>query len=287
MNRTIFEIGVMTETGTGEGNPFDAAARHGVHVTQLCNWNMKLCNSAFAKKIRKQIRDCNIRLNSVWTGYSGKVVWNFVDGPVTIGLVPPDLREQRVADLIRNAEFAAECGAPAIATHCGFLPESPRDALYSGSLDAIGRVAARCRELGMEFWFETGQETPTTLLRTIEDLKMDNLGVNFDTANLILYGKANSVDAVRVLGSYIRNVHVKDGLYPVSGTELGMEVPLGKGLARYTELLPALYRAGYRGDLIIEREITGEQQLKDIQKAIVYLKKRIAGTLAAAQKRKK
>ena len=123
-----------------------------------------------------------------------------------------------------------------------------------------------------------------TILRVIEDLNMDNLGVNFDTGNLILYGKANPLDAVAVFGKYIRNLHVKDGLPPTCGRELGKEVAVGKGLSNYPKLLPALYAAGYRGDLIIEREISGEQQIKDIRKTIVYLDKHIRKTLEKAAK---
>ena len=273
------EVGVLSSTRT-EGNPFDAMVRHGVHVTQLTNWNVGLCTPEFAKRIKKMARDSGVRLNSVWTGYSGKCVWNFIDGPKTLGIVPKKTREQRVQDLLRGAEFAAWCGVSAIATHCGFIPENPCDPLYPGVLDAVGRIASRCKELGLEFWFETGQETPVTILRVIEDLDLGNLGVNFDTGNLILYGKANPVDAVMVFGKYVRNLHVKDGLPPTDGRALGKEVPVGKGLSNYPKLLPALYAAGYRGDLIIEREISGEQQFRDIKKTIVYLERLTAKVLA-------
>ncbi|MBO5689873.1 MAG: sugar phosphate isomerase/epimerase [Lentisphaeria bacterium] len=280
---SVMEIGVLSSTRT-EGNPFDAIVRHGVHVTQLTNWNMDLCTPEFGKRVKKWAKDSQIRLNSLWAGYSGNHVWNFTEGPVTLGIVPPEYREQRVADLIRGAELAASCGAPAIATHCGFIPENPTDPLYPGVLDAIGKVASRCAELGLGFWFETGQETPVTLLRVLEDLNMDNLGINFDTGNIILYGKGNPVDAVAVFGKYVRNLHVKDGLPPTTGRDLGQEVPVGKGLSNYPKLLPALYAAGYRGDLIIEREISGEQQIKDIRKTIVYLGKYVAKTLEKAAK---
>ena len=164
-------------------------------------------------------------------------------------------------------------GAPAIVTHCGFIPEYPADPLYQGTLDAIGEVAEYCKKKGLGFWFETGQETPTTLLRVIEDLALDNLGINFDTANVILYGKANPLDALDVFGKYVRCLHAKDGMYPTNGRNLGHEVPVGKGKSQYSKLIPKLKEIGYEGDLIIEREIGGEQQTKDIMKTIVYLRK--------------
>ena len=113
---SVMEIGVMTNTRT-EGNPFDKVAEHGVHVTQMSNWNMELCTAEFGKKIKKMAKDSKVRLNSLWVGYSGNCVWNFTEGPTTLGIVPPELREQRVKDLLKGAELAAWCEVPAIATH--------------------------------------------------------------------------------------------------------------------------------------------------------------------------
>ena len=133
-------------------------------------------------------------------------------------------------------------------------------------------MVAVCRGLGVEFWFETGQETPVTLLRTIEAVAADNLGVNLDTANLILYGKANPVDALDVFGRHVRGVHAKDGLYPTGGTELGKEVPLGQGKVNFPALIPKLKSLGYAGPLTIEREISGPQQFHDIKAGVEFLR---------------
>ena len=120
---------------------------------------------------------------------------------------------------------------------------------------------------GQAFLFETGQETPVTLLRTIEDIGCDNVGVNLDTANVILYGKANPVDALDVFGKYVRGVHCKDGLYPTNGRELGKEVKIGSGKANLREVIRKLHKLGYAGTLTIEREIEGAQQDADILEA--------------------
>lgn len=256
-------------------NPFPQIVSHGVEVTQICNWDVSLWTKANAKLLKKYAKESGIRVNSLWTGYSGPAVWNFTEGPSTLGLVPPEYRKQRIEELKRGADFAEWLGTPAIVTHCGFIPESPTDPLYQGTLDAIGEVAAYCQKKGLDFWFETGQETPTTLLRTIEDLGLDNLGINFDTANVILYGKANPLDALEVFGKYVRCLHAKDGLYPTNGRNLGRQVPVGKGRSQYSKLIPKLKEMGYEGDLIIEREIGGPQQIRDIMKTIIYLRKLI------------
>ena len=93
---------------------------------------------------------------------------------------------------------------------------------------------------------------------------MNNLGVNLDPANLLMYGKGNAIDALDVLGEYVRGVHAKDGEYPVDGRELGMEKPVGQGRVNFPMLLNKLKAIGYKGALTIEREISGEEQIKDI-----------------------
>ena len=275
MSKKQMTVGVLSKLGPDGSNPFAAIIDHGVKVTQVCSWEVARWTPATAKRVVTNAKKGGIRVNSMWAGYSGRVAWNFIDGPSTLGLVPPETRAQRVKDLKKGADFAEMIGAPAIVTHCGFIPENWDSPLYQPTLDAIGEVAEYCRKKGLEFWFETGQETPVTLLRTIEDLGMPNLGINFDTANVILYGKGNPLDALDVFGKYVKCLHAKDGLYPTNGRQLGKEVPVGEGKSQYEKLIPKLYEMGFKGDLIIEREITGEQQTKDIVKTIIYLNKLI------------
>ena len=105
------------------------------------------------------------------------------------------------------------------------------------------------------------------MLRTIQAIGCDNVGINFDTANLILYGKANSVDAIETFGQYVRDTHIKDGFYPTDGMKLGKQAAVGEGRANVAEVIKKLDEFGYTGSFTIEREITGEQQIKDIIKA--------------------
>jgi sugar phosphate isomerase/epimerase len=158
-------------------------------------------------------------------------------------------------------------GVPSITTHVGFIPENPSDSQYLGVVAALQDVARYCQSHDQQFWFETGQETPTTLLRTIQDVGTDNLGVNLDPANLLMYGKANPVDALDVIGRYVRGVHAKDGEYPTNGRELGSERPLGEGRVNFPILIPRLKALGYTGAITIEREVSGAAQVEGIKKA--------------------
>jgi sugar phosphate isomerase/epimerase len=114
------------------------------------------------------------------------------------------------------------------------------------------------------------------MLRLIQAVGTDNLGVNLDPANLILYGKGNPVDALDLLGPYVRNVHVKDGLYPTDPMRLGREVQVGEGRVRFPELFRRLHETGFAGELIIEREISGAEQDRDIEATVLYLRELLA-----------
>ena len=177
----------------------------------------------------------------------------------------------RVEALKKGASFAAACGVPSITTHAGFIPENPSDPLYKGTVDALAEIARHCKKLGLCFCFETGQETPITLLRAMTDIGTGNLGVNLDPANLLMYGKANPVDALDILGPHVRGVHAKDGEYPTEPGKLGVEKPLGEGRVGFDRLVPKLKSFGYSGALTIEREISGDRQVADIKRAIEIL----------------
>jgi len=265
------KIGVLAELKPGK-DPFSPIAELGLQTAQLQNWEMENLTAKMAKTVVSQLKASGITLAAFWAGYTGEIIWNPLDGPRTCGIVPPDQRKRRVKELKKGAEFARRINAPAIITHCGFIPENPRDPLYAETLDAIGEVASFCNELGLGFWFESGQETPLTLLRTIQDLGLPNLGVNLDTANLILYGRGNPVDALEVIGSYVRNLHIKDGVFATDGNALGKEVPVGEGKADFPAIIRKLKMLNFQGELIIEREIEGEEQIKDIQRALKLLK---------------
>ena len=270
------EIGVMSSPRGDGGNEFERVAGFGLRATQFSMWNTKLMTRTYAQKVKRDSAESGVRIAGIWAGYSGKVHWNFVDGPSTLGLVPARTRRKRVAELKQAADFAAWVGAPAIITHCGFIPENPKDRLYAPTVEAIAEVARHCRRRRVGFWFETGQETPATLLRVIEDVGLPNLGINMDTANLILYGKANPLDALDTFGSHVRNLHAKDGLYPTNGRELGREVAIGSGKVDFPRVIRRLYGLGFTGEIVIEREIRGPQQAKDIRKAVTYLRRIIA-----------
>jgi len=228
-----------------------------------------------AGRLRRALDKHEIEASSLVVGGPGKEVWDFYQGPLTIGLVPRETRDARIAHIKRASDFAKQCGIDAIQTHCGFIPENPNDTVYKETVTAMREVAGYCKRNGQNFRYETGQETPITLVRAIQDVGLDNQGVNFDLANLILYGKANPVDAIELLGPYVQGIHAKDGLWPTNPSELGQEVSIGKGKVDFPRIIRRLKELNYRGAVTIEREISGPQQVEDVRAAKVYLEKLI------------
>jgi len=252
-------------------------------MTKLQNLGMPTCqvymeksfDPGFAAKLRQSLDHANIEATSLVVGGPGKESWDFYDGPLTIGLVPRETRAARVAHLKAAADFAVRCDIPAVQTHCGFIPENPNDPLYRETVEAMREVAEYCARYRQNFRYETGQETPITLVRAIRDVGLENQGVNFDLANLILYGKANPVDAIEILAPYIQGIHAKDGLWPTNPRKLGEEVPIGKGKVDFPRIIERLKEIHYGGAVTIEREISGPQQLEDVRAAAQYLRQLI------------
>ena len=222
-------------------------------------------------RLRQALEKHQIEATSLVVGGPGKEVWDFYEGPLTIGLVPPETRAARIAHLKKASDFAKQCGIPAVQTHCGFIPENPNDPLYKEAVAAMHEVAEYCQRNGQNFRYETGQETPITLVRAIRDVGLDNQGVNFDLANLILYGKGNPVDAIETLAPYIQGIHAKDGVWPTNPRQLGEEVPIGRGKVDFPRLMARLKELKYGGAVTIEREISGPRQLEDVRAEKTYL----------------
>lgn len=239
----------------------------GMESCQLVGWNQEMMTEEVAKHVYAVAQQYKVNITAFWCGWPGPLTWDFYEGQLNLGLVPMTYRSERLNALMKGSDFAKRLNIRDLVTHVGFLPENPYDENYRDVIIALKKLVQKCKENGQNFLFETGQETPITLRRAIEDIGMDNVGINFDPANLLMYGKANPVDALDILGDYVLGVHGKDGLYPTDGSHLGEEKPLGEGRVDYPRFMEKLKEIGYSGDITIEREIEGIEQKKDIQRA--------------------
>jgi sugar phosphate isomerase/epimerase len=272
-------LGVVT-TVAGKDSPDQAIAKVKAFGLTCCQVHVGMAPESLAGPLKAALAKYQIEATAVMTLGPGKMIWNFYQGPLTIGIVPPETRAARMDALKRASDLAKMCGIHAVHTHCGFIPENPNEPLYSDAVKAIHEVASHCKANGQNFLMETGQESPVTLLRAITDCDLDNIGVNLDTANLILYGKGDPVAALDVIGSYVRGLHAKDGLYPTDPKNLGKEVAIGKGKVDFPEVMRKLHHLHYAGPITIEREISGPRQEEDIRASVAFLQRLIDSTYA-------
>ncbi len=267
------KIGTCVSLPSMEGisEKLSVLAENGFGSCQLISWNPAVWTKENAIVLKDLLQQYHIEVSAFWCGWEGPIVWDFYDGQQTLGLVPVEYRQMRIQNLCDGADFAHMLGVTDVVSHMGFIPENPYDPNFNSFCIAVRTVARHLEKNGQFLLFETGQETPVTLLRCFETVGADNLGINLDTANLILYGKANPVDALDVFGKYVRNLHAKDGRYPVNGHDLGQETRLGEGKVDFRALFAKLHELGYNSHVTIEREISGAQQLQDILQSRDYL----------------
>jgi sugar phosphate isomerase/epimerase len=212
----------------------------------------------------------------VFAAYKGE---DYADVPTvqrTVGFIPPKTREERERRTYEVSDFAAALGAGSVATHVGFIPEDTKHPDYIAVRAMVGRVADHAATHGQTFALETGQETAYGLLRFLLDVGKLNIGINFDPANMILYGTGNPIEALSLLGPRILSVHVKDGDWPPGDQPqaLGKERSLGQGAVGIPGFVEKLKQIGFRGPLNIEREAENqEERIADIRSAVPYLKK--------------
>ena len=266
------EIGVMF--WAGRDNLAELRAM-GVQSGQLGVGGDVALTAQAAADWREQIAQAKFSIATVVCAYQGE---DYADIPTvqrTVGFIPAATREAREQRTLEASDFAAALGVKSIACHIGFVPEDRSDPDYVAVRAMVRRICDRAEEHGQSFALETGQEPADTLLRFLDDAECPNLKINFDPANMILYGSGDPIEAFEKLAAHVVSVHAKDGDWPPAGKPgaLGSEKPLGQGAVGIPRFVEALKRAGYRGSVNVEREIEDQtQRLADIAMAVRLLK---------------
>lgn len=268
-------IGVFTSIDAGLGVKLEVAHELGIPTIQLHAPHQATRTQANADRFLARLRELQITLTCVFGGFEGE---SYADIPTvsrTVGLVPPETRAARTQEMKEISDFARMLSCPAVGLHVGFVPHDTSLPLYRDVIAITRDLCDHCRGNGQTLHLETGQETASGLLQFIGDVARDNLFINFDPANMILYGTGEPIEALRQVGKYVRSIHCKDGKWAKHpGQEWGQEVPLGQGDVGMYNYLKTLRDLGYRGPLTIEREIPQEpeRQKAEISHAVTLLK---------------
>jgi sugar phosphate isomerase/epimerase len=213
---------------------------------------------------------------TVFAAFAGEVYGDAATIQRTVGFIPWATRVEREKRTRECSDFAAALGVPSIATHVGFVPENPAHPDYVAVREMVRRTCEYAALSGQTFALETGQEPAATLLEFFRDVNRPNLRINFDLANMILYGTGDPIEALGVLAPHVVSVHAKDGDWPpkdVPGA-LGKERPLGQGAVGMERFVAKLKEIGYKNPLNVERECHDhEEKLRDMKMGVELLER--------------
>lgn len=217
------------------------------------------------------LKASGIQLTAGMIGFNGEDYSKISIIKQTGGYVPDDRWLERRDWTHHSARLAKQLGLAKISTHVGFIPASS-DQGYARMVDRVNEAAKICGDQGAMLLMETGQEGATELLQFLNDVPSRNVAINFDPANMVLYGAGDPLEAISILGRHIAHVHIKDAKHSENpGSVWGEEVPFGSGEVPPGDFIGALHEAGYTGPLVIERE-AGTDRIGDVQFAIETLR---------------
>jgi len=273
---TEWPIGVFASLDAGLGVHLDVVQQLGIPTIQLHAPHKSTRTVESAEQFLVKCVDAGITITCVFGGFAGESYADMATCVRTVGLVPEATQVERVQEMKEISDFVRLLGCSVLGLHIGFVPELNSEAfrrLIAATRDLLDHLAANDQALHLE----TGQETADHLLEFIESVRRHNLFINFDPANMILYGTGEPIEALRKVGTYVRSVHCKDGVWAPEGRrgkDWGREVALGEGDVGIRNYLQTLHELGYDGSLTIEREIPEDRELQkaDIGKAVQLLK---------------
>ncbi|MDR0520400.1 MAG: sugar phosphate isomerase/epimerase [Planctomycetaceae bacterium] len=255
-------IGVFASIDAGLGVRLEVAHELGIKTIQLHTPAKQSRTDANAQAFSKKLNNLGITVTTVFLGFEGETYETIARTAETVGFIPPATRQARLTESCDIADFAAKLGVSAIGSHIGFVPHDQNSADYKAAVKTIQDLTAHLKKNGQSLHLETGQESADSLLAFIMNVGADNLFINFDPANLILYGIGDPIGALKSVGQFVRGVHCKDATATTGkpGVDWGCEVPFGQGQVDAEKFLRTLFEIGYTGALTIEREIPAEPE---------------------------
>jgi sugar phosphate isomerase/epimerase len=269
------EIGVMFWGGRDPVETIRELKTIGVKCGQIgIPGDMPLAGAA--EKWKSALEAEHFTVVTAFCAYTGE---NYADIPTvqrTVGFIPRATRAEREKRTNEVSDFARQLGIPSVAAHIGFVPEDSSNDDYQSVLGLVRRVCDHAAKNKQTFALETGQESAETLLNFFIDVNRPNLAINFDPANMILYGSGDPIEALGTLAAHVVSVHCKDGDWPPKGSPgaLGVEKPLGQGSVGMERFIGKLKSIGFKGPLNIEREEPDQaQRLRDIAMGVKLLEK--------------
>lgn len=261
MSDAHWPLGVFSSIDAGFGVKLEVARDLGVPTIHLHAPHKTPRTQATADEFLKRLEELSLQATVVFAGFDGESYADIPTVKETVGLVPQALRAERVVELKQIIDFTKMLGVGVTGMHVGFVPHELESQAFAEIVTTTQDVCDHAGACGVNMHLETGQEPADVLIAFLDAVNRPNLFVNFDPANMILYGCGEPLPALRALGSRVRSVHCKDAKWSDQpGVTWGEEVPLGKGDVDIGAYLAALKEIGYEGPLTIERELSQEPE---------------------------
>ncbi len=271
LNEPVLPIGTMICLDKMELSRLKFLREAGMECCQLCRIFDDYMSGEKGKKktgiLADALAENNLSVPTIFFSFPEQM-WT----PDECGITPEKHRTRRMIQAARQMRWAKAFGTKYCVCHAGHFPDFNTPA-YEKWVADLREFCLLAGENGMYFSFETGPESAGTLERCLADLNVPSAAINFDPANLLIYNQTDPKEFLDRLGGFVRSVHCKDGRRPVDVAARGKETPLGKGDTHFIERMKQLFSLGFRGPLIIEREILpGPEQDADILSAVELLK---------------
>ena len=283
------QVGIFLRC-TGKTDPreaLEAVKSLGLNMVQISKLPDRFYTPEGAQEFRGLLRQTGVHASAVVVVFDGESYKDQDAVRATVGFMPANLAEARIAYTRKCIDFASALGIKIVTFHIGFIPADAADPTYQRMLNTIIALATYAAKRGVTISLETGQESGDELLRFINRITAARVGVNFDTANLVLYGRDDPPRALRTLLGRVTSVHVKDGMLPDNPSQIGTEVRLGEGKAQVKECLRILQEANFQGPLVIENYVwttSGVDPLDELRTAKEFVSKTLPELLRGSDR---
>lgn len=235
--------------------------------TDTVNWPLRT--------VVKRLADSGIAVGSAMMSTKGEDYSTLRSIELTGGVRMDSTWRENLVAARENAEIADQLGVSLVSFHAGFMPHDKKNPLWTTIRDRVLMVADCFARFDISIALETGQEPPEILVEFLDDIDNPMIGVNFDPANIILYGNGDPVDAYRAVAPFVDQVHIKDAHPTTKQGEWGAEVVVGTGVVDWRALLDAIRAEDFIGDAMVERE-AGEDRVNDVRRAREFLSAALA-----------
>lgn len=269
------EVGLFFWAEPGAKATLEKVKSTGVRIGQLAVDGTVPLNPETVRQWKDALAEADFHVVTVFAAYKGE---DYSDIPAvqrTVGFIPKATRGERERRTREVIDFAAALGVKSFGCHVGYVPDDPIDPDYEEVRDVVRRIADYAATHGMTYCLETGQEPASLLLKFLENVGRANVKINFDPANMILYGSGEPSEAFRLLAPHVVSVHGKDGDWPPASEPgaLGTERPLGEGSVNLPKFVAAMKESGYHGTIHIESGVHGEaQRWQALTRAVDYMR---------------